>query len=226
MSADVTKRAKSFLASLTEDERLAFQRAGRVRRFKTGEILFHEGDMDGDVFALVGGRVKVSIAGLGGREVMLQVAGPGELVGELAAVSGRPHSATVVALDEVEVIALAAEAFRHFVSTQPRVARLIFARITEMLSLADRQLVDLATRDVTGRVAARLLDLAGQADASEENIVPIPMSLSQDELAAWTGASREAVAKSLRLLRELGWVQTRRREIIVLNRVALRSLVG
>lgn len=220
------KRARSFLASLTEDERLAFQRAGRVRQFKAGEILLHEGGTNGDVFALVGGRVKVSIAGLGGREVVVQFAGPGELVGELAAVSGRPHGATVAAVDEVEVIALAAEAFRRFVSAQPRVARLIFARITEMLSLADRQLVDVATRDVTGRVASRLLDLAAQADPSEENTVRISMPLSQDELAAWTGASREAVAKSLHLLRELGWVQTRRREITVLDRVALRSLVG
>jgi CRP/FNR family cyclic AMP-dependent transcriptional regulator len=78
---------------------------------------------------------------------------------------------------------------------------------------------------VTARVAGRLVELAETAGDADPPGIRITLPLSQDELAAWTGSSREAVARSLHLLRELGWIETRRREIKVLNADGLRSLL-
>ncbi len=217
---------ESFLAGLSPDELSDFRAAGRTRRFGQGEMVFREGDDAGGVMAIVSGRMKVSVAGVGGREVVLQFAGPGDLVGELSPIFRRPRSASVMAMGDVEVIAVPAEEFRRFIADHPRVAMLIFDHVASLLSVADRQRVDLATRDVTGRIAARLLELADEADVDANGPSTLSLALSQDELAAWTGASREAVAKSLHVLRELGWVETGRREITVLDRTALRSLVG
>jgi CRP-like cAMP-binding protein len=157
---------------------------------------------------------------------VLQFPGSGALVGELATLSGGTRAATVTAVGDVETIAVSALDFRRFISAHPRVAGLVVEHVTSLLKEADSQLIDLATRDVTGRVAARLLELARQAGPADQNTVRISLALTQDELAAWTGASREAVAKSLQQLRELGWVQTGRREITVLDRAALQNLVG
>jgi CRP-like cAMP-binding protein len=217
---------RPFLSALRPEERAAFGAAGEEQRFADGQTIFRQGDRSGGVFAILSGRVKVSVRGAGGRHVVLQFPGKGDLVGELAALSGGSRAATVTAVGIVEAIALSTESFRRFISTNPRVAGLVVEHVTALLADADRQLVDLATRDVTGRVAARLLELAGPADPGDGNTVRISVPLSQDELAAWTGASREAVAKSLQQLRELGWVQTGRREITVLDRAALASLVG
>ena len=217
---------ESFLAELSPDELSGFRAAGRTRRFGQGEMVFREGDDAGGVMAIVSGRMKVSVAGVGGREVVLQFPGPGDLVGELSPIFRRPRSASVVAMGDVEVIAMRAEDFRRFVADHPRVAMLIFDHVASLLSVADRQRVDLATRDVTGRIAARLLELADEAEVNANDPSTLSLALSQDELAAWTGASREAVAKSLHVLRELGWVETGRREITVLDRAALRSFVG
>ncbi|HUO72664.1 MAG TPA: Crp/Fnr family transcriptional regulator [Solirubrobacteraceae bacterium] len=217
---------ESFLAKLSPDELSGFRAAGRTRRFGQGEMVFREGDDAGGVMAIVSGRMKVSVAGVGGREVVLQFPGPGDLVGELSPIFRRPRSASVVAMGDVEVIAIPAEGFRRFIADRPRVAMLILDHVASLLSVADRQRVDLATRDVTSRIAARLLELADEADVNANGPSTLSLALSQDELAAWTGASREAVAKSLHVLRELGWVQTGRREITVLDRTALRSLVG
>src|ERR1700755_778469 len=82
-----------FLAALSDDERAAFRAAGRVRRLAKGEAIFHEGDDPGGVVAVISGTVKVSLIGQGGREVVLRFSGPGELVGELAAVGDRPRTA-------------------------------------------------------------------------------------------------------------------------------------
>jgi CRP-like cAMP-binding protein len=178
------------------------------------------------VFAIISGRVKVSVVGAGGRDVVLQFPGSGALVGELATLSGGRRAATVTAIGDVEALALSTESFRRFISANPRAAGLVVEHVTALLAEADRQLVDLATRDVTGRVAARLVELADQVASRDQNTVRISLALTQDDLAAWTGASREAVAKALQQLRELGWVQTGRREITVLDRSALQRLVG
>jgi CRP-like cAMP-binding protein len=107
----------------------------------------------------------------------------------------------------------------------PRVAPLVFEHMAELLSEADRQRVDFATRDVTARIAGRLAELAEEVGEPGPDGTRIALALSQEELAAWTGASREAVARSLHLLRELGWIETRRRGITVLSVEALRTLL-
>lgn len=215
-----------FLAALSDDEREAFRAAGRVRRFTKGEAIFHEGDDAGGVVAVVSGTVKVSLIGVGGREVVLRLSGPGELVGELAAIGGRPRSADVTALGPVEAISVRAADFRRLALEHPRIANLVFDNVASLLAEADRQRVDFATRDVTARIAGRLAELAETAGDVDGDSIRITVPLSQEELAAWSGASREAVARSLHLLRELGWIETGRREIRVHNLEALRGLTG
>jgi CRP/FNR family cyclic AMP-dependent transcriptional regulator len=215
-----------FLDALTDDERAAFRALGRVRRFAKGEAIFHEGDDAGGVVAVVSGTVKVSLIGVGGREVVLRFSGSGELVGELAAVGDRPRTANVTAVGPVEAILVRAADFRRLALEHPRIANLVFDNVATLLAEADRQRVDFATRDVTARLAGRLVELAQTAGEADGDGIRITLSLSQDELAAWSGASREAVARSLHLLRELGWIETGRREIRVRNVEALRGLIG
>ena len=214
-----------FLGALTDEERAAFHAVGRPRRFAKGEAIFHAGDDSGGVVAVVSGTVKVSMIGAGGREVVVRFSGPGELVGELAAVGQQPRTANVTAVDRVEAISVAASDFRRLALQHPRIGELVFHNVAELLAEADRQRVDFATRDVTSRVAGHLLRLAETTGEPERDGVRITLPLSQDELAAWSGASREAVARSLHLLRELGWIETRRREIKVLDVEGLRGLV-
>jgi CRP/FNR family transcriptional regulator, cyclic AMP receptor protein len=218
-----------FLSALSEDEGAAFRAVGHVRRFGTGETVFHEGDDPGGVVAILSGRVKVWLSGVGGREVVLRFSSAGELVGELAAIADRPRTATVTAVDQVEAIAVRASEFRRFIAEHPGVAPLVFDHVAQLLAEADRQRIDFATRDVTARIASRLVQLAAPTEPAGEprpDDPRISLRLSQEELAAWTGASREAVARSLHLLRELGWVETHRREIRVLNADALRRLIA
>ncbi len=118
--------------------------------------------------------------------------------------------------------------FRRLALEYPRIGELVFENVSTLLAEADRQRVDFATRDVTARIAGRLVELAQTTGAPDERGVRITLPLSQDELAAWSGASREAVARSPTLLRELGWIETRaaRPEIRVLDVDALRGLIG
>ena len=89
---------------------------------------------------------------------------------------------------------------------------------------ATRGLVELATQDSVGRVARRLIELGANHGGAPTG--PYELELTQDELASWTGATRETVSRALRLMRQLGWVTTGHRTITVLDPAAVRARGG
>ena len=212
---------EGFLAELTADERAELEQLGSVRRYRRGDVLFHQGDDAGAVLVIHGGHVKAAMLS-DGREVILAFPGPGELLGELSAVDGLPRSGTVRAIDDVEALVIPGSAFRAALEHRPRIAFVLLCSVIARLRTADRQRVDYAVNDVCVRVAGRLVELCDRFGSEDGKGVDIGLSLTQDELAAWAGASREAVAKAMALLRTLGWVQTERRRIHVLDLESLR----
>jgi CRP/FNR family transcriptional regulator, cyclic AMP receptor protein len=216
--------AGAFLTELEPDERRELERAGSVRRYRRGDVLFHQGDDAGAVLVLLRGHVKAAMMN-DGREVILAFPGPGELLGELSAVDGEPRSGTVRAVEDVEALVIPGSAFRTMLEHRPRMALVLLRSVAARLRAADRQRVDYAVNDVVVRVAGRLVELCDRfGDPDHDGCGPVDtgLAITQDELAAWVGASREAVAKAMALLRTLGWVQTERRRIVVLDLPALR----
>jgi CRP/FNR family transcriptional regulator, cyclic AMP receptor protein len=211
----------SFLDRLQGGERDALLKGGVRKRFARDAPLFLEGDRSEHVLVLLSGRVKICYADRNGREAILAVRGPGDLLGELAAIDGEPRSGAVFALEPVEVLLLAADEFRALVSTRPRLALAVLELVVGRLRDADRKRVEFGAYDSRGRVARRLVELARRFGEPGSGRVRITLRLSQDELAGWTGSSREAVAKALADFRARGWVETGRREVVVLDLDAL-----
>jgi CRP-like cAMP-binding protein len=193
-----------------------------VRRFARGAALFHERQPSDRVAVLLAGRVKLYSTTVDGREVLFEVRGPGELLGELGSIDGRPRSASALALEPVEALVVPAADFRSIIERSPRAAVHLLGVVAGRLREADRRRVEYAAFDTVGRVAARLVELAGRYGEPGPEGVLIDLTITQEELAGWTGASREAVSKALHQLRGLGWIETGRRRIRVLDLEELR----
>jgi CRP-like cAMP-binding protein len=214
--------ATGFLAALDDRERSDLLKRGGRRRYRRGAVVFHEGGGSDEIVVVLVGRVKVSTVTADGKEVVLAFRGPGDLLGELSAIDGEARSATVGALEAVEAAIVTANDFRAFLSAHPRVAILLLEMLARRLRDADRKRVEFGAHDTLGRVAARLVELAERYGEPVTGGVRITLPLSQEELAGWTGSSREAVGKALHALRGLGWVRTERRRITVLEMEPLR----
>jgi CRP-like cAMP-binding protein len=212
-----------WLEALAGADAADFRALGRERRYDRGVVLFHHGDEPGAVAAILAGRVKLVVPGPQGKDVMLGLAGPGDVLGDVAALDGRPRSATAQAMDAVRATLVTRAAFVQFVAERPTVALAVMQSLARRLRSADGQLMEFAAYDVIGRVARRLVDLCEQHGEAHERGVLTGVALSQDELAAWTASSREAVAKALQILRRLGWIETHRRHIVVLDLDSLRD---
>ncbi|MER6950640.1 Crp/Fnr family transcriptional regulator [Nonomuraea sp. NPDC000554] len=217
----MTPEAGEFLSMLTPDEVEALRDAGRLRRWDRGTTLMTEGDTSDWVLVLTEGRVKVSSHTSSGTEVVLAVRGPGGLLGEMSAIDGSPRSATVTALEPVAGVVV--RDFPAFLQEHGRVAVLLMRLVTERLRDADRKRVEYGAFDTTGRVATRLIELAERYGERTSAGVRVALPLSQDELAGWTGASREAVSKALRTLRDRGLIETGRRRVTIHDLEGLRK---
>jgi CRP/FNR family cyclic AMP-dependent transcriptional regulator len=208
---------------LTVDERDDFKRRGRRRRWPRGAAIFNEGGRSDFVASVVGGRVKASYFTDEGDEVVLAIRGPGALLGEMSAIDDEPLSATVTALESVEAVVVAVDSFMDYLQEHPRVALMLLRGMSRKLRDSDRKRVEFSAFDTLGRVARRLVELADDFGEADGDGIRISLPLSQEELAGWTGSSREAVSKALRTLRGRGWIETRRRAITVLDVDSLRK---
>ena len=218
--------AKSFFEALPPEEVAALRASGRERHYDANVALFHEGDDAGSVIVLLEGRAKLTVPNSSGREVIVAVRGPGDLLGELAALVEAPRSATVTTIEAVDALIISGSAFASFLERNARVALVILRLVAERLLYADLQQAQFATHDVVGRVAHRLLELTERFGVETEEGVVLDVPLSQEELAGWTGASREAVNKALQVLRSLHMIETGRRRLTVLDADGLRRLAA
>jgi CRP/FNR family transcriptional regulator, cyclic AMP receptor protein len=175
---------------------------------------------------VLAGRAKLTVPNMSGREVIVAVRGPGDLLGELAALVEAPRSATVGTIEPVDALIVSGSAFAAFLDRNSRVALVILRLVAERLLYADLQQAQFATHDVVGRVAHRLVELTDRFGVETEDGIVLDMPLSQEELAGWTGASREAVNKALQVLRSLHMIETGRRRLTVLDADGLRRMAG
>jgi CRP-like cAMP-binding protein len=175
------------------------------------------------VILLLGGRVKVARAGDDGREAVLSIRDPGDVLGELSFIDGQPRAATITALEHVDALTLSERAFRSHLETTPRVAVALLEVAARRLREASAQRSQFAASDTLGRLAARLVNLAERYGESTCEGIVFVSPLTQEELAAWTGASRAGIAQALQTMRELRWIETRRRRVHVRDLDALRA---
>jgi CRP-like cAMP-binding protein len=215
-----------FLRQLSTEDADALLARVRRRTIKPGTKLIRAGSAGDEVVLLLAGRVRLVAYGVDRREVVLALRGPGELIGEMAALGAGRRTATAIAVDEVEAGLLEASELREFLRERPDAAIVLIRMLVRRLSEATQDVIDLATQDSVGRLAKRLVELSAEHGKLASGGTRIELALTQDELARWTGATRETVSRALRLMRQLGWVATNRKTITVLDPGALRERCG
>jgi CRP/FNR family transcriptional regulator, cyclic AMP receptor protein len=126
----------------------------------------------------------------------------------------------------VEVLAIAASDFRKFLAENPRASLALIVMLSRRLRDADQKRVEFAADDTMTRVAARIVELSERFGDEGTQGFEIELPISQEELAGWTGCSRDSVVKALQAMRGLGWIETQRRRIVVHDVEALRQRAG
>ncbi|MEV5316237.1 Crp/Fnr family transcriptional regulator [Streptomyces sp. NPDC052687] len=215
-----------FLARLESEDRTALLSLGRELVFAPRVILLHQREPSSHVLFLVEGWTKVTASAANGYEALLALRGPGDIVGESAALTGRPRSATVTALEAVRAVALEHERFKDFLNRSPTVSFALLGLTSDRTRAADRRRLEFASMNVRERLAVLLLDLARTHGRRGPDGIEVCVPLSKQELAGSIGASREMVQRLLKELREKDVVATGRRTLLILRPGVLRRIAA
>jgi CRP/FNR family cyclic AMP-dependent transcriptional regulator len=211
----VTTAEPDPFAPLAEGTLREIAASGVVRAFPRNTVLIHEGDVGDALFVILSGRVRVYASNAEGKEVVIDFHGPGEYVGEMC-LDGSPRSASVVTLEPTTCAIVHRPRFREFVLAHPEFALHLVEKLIHRVRLATENVKSLALSDVYGRLV-RLLNALARPEADGVRVVP--EKLTQQDIAARVGASRDMVGKLLKDLVAGGYLAVEDRTITILRRL-------
>lgn len=193
---------------LSADDRLLLAQRMRSRRFARDEVIFHRDDPASHLYVIVAGTVKISLPDENGREVVVAIERGGDEFGELALFDDSPRSATVTALTETECLLLARKDFMEALDRNHEAMRKMLGLLAQMVRRSSGRVEDLVFLDLPGRVAKCLIDLSEAGGKGE-------IELTQEDLAAFVGATRVSVNRVLADLEKRKAISIGRRHIKV-----------
>lgn len=215
MSDHLSLRDVPLLARLSEADLRALASRGRARSYRAGAVLFREGDPGDALFVVVEGDVRVVVLSAAGGEATVALLGPGEFVGDLALLDGRPRSASAIAHRAAKTLVVTRDDFRRWLSERPKASFALLEALSLRVRRTDEALADLSFLGLPQRLAKRLLALTTGAER---------LRITQAELASMLGVSRESVNKQLNQFAREGWIVLRRGSVAVLDRDALADV--
>ena len=219
MNLHGTGPAQGFWPLLSDDERTVLAGLGRTTVYPPGTVMCVEGDPATHVFVLVDGWVKIVGVTSDGHELTLALRGRGDTVGEVAGETTGHRNATVQAVGTVRALVVPYERFSSFLDAHDGADRAYRRMVTRRWNDAESMLRARSVTSGAQRLATLLLELA-------DSEFQTAMTLTQEELASLTGASRATVTRALSNWRRRGIIRTGQRDITITDLGALRKIAG
>jgi CRP-like cAMP-binding protein len=194
-----------------------------VHAFEKGAMLFNEGDSSDLMYSVLSGRVKVFKTTPRGKDVILEIFGPGDPVGAVAVYEARPYPASAIALEPTSCLLIPRQAFFALLEDSPSLVRGLLVGLTHRLVELTNRLTDLSGGRVEGRLARFLLKLGTDIGQSRADGVFIPLALSRQELADMIGTTIETSIRIMSRWGKDGVVRTDKDGFVILDRPTLET---
>ncbi len=199
---------------LREDKLRALAAKAVTRSVLKNVVVITEGEFTRSLYMIISGKVKVYLTDENGKELVLDVKGPGEYFGEMVLDEG-PRSASVMTLEPCQFAVITMADFRAALLEHPEIALQVITNLIRMTRGLNENVRSLALLDVYGRVARMLLDLAVEQGGHQV----VQEKLTQQEMANKVGTSREVINRILRDLTTGGYIKIEDKKITIVKRL-------
>lgn len=221
MDESIVRLAPLF-AELNDQSYLAVRERMQESTYRRGEEIFREGTPGDRLYVVGAGKVKLGHTAPDGREHLLAILGPGEILGEVSLYDPGPRTATATALAKTVLVELQHTDLLRVLDARPEISQHLLRSLAIRLRRTNDKVSDLIFSDVPGRVARALLELGARFGQHTERGLRVTHELTQEELAQLVGATRETVNKALAEFSSRGWLQLDGRSVILLDIPKLR----
>ncbi|MDP6350932.1 MAG: Crp/Fnr family transcriptional regulator [Alphaproteobacteria bacterium] len=189
------------------DQLLTF---ARQRRCVAGELLFQKGDAGDSLLAILNGHIKISTLSGDGKEIVLNILGPGELFGEIALIDGKERSADAHTMEPSELLVIDGRDFMPFLNARPELSTRLLVVLCERIRWVSDLYEDAVFLNLPSRLAKHLMRLAASYGETIDSGTRITLKLSQQDLGNLLGTSRESINKQLRAWQATGLISVDR----------------
>ncbi len=214
----------NFLEGLSEEQRAQVTRKGVIRKFRKGEIICNLDDRCEYIYVVKKGTAKAFLPTIDGKEIILAIRKPGDIIGITSLFGSRRRVSYVSALEEVEMLAMKTDDLREMTSQSMNMAILVIKILGIRLHHSRMVIYDSFTKSVEKRLARMLLDLSRDVGIPTESGTAINLSLTHEHIAQMIGASRQTVTLALNELAGDRIIRKHRRKITILDAQALKDL--
>lgn len=215
-------REFSSLKALTKDELLHMAGCKTSYTIKKGEPIFEEGESINGVFCVKDGVCKLSKLSSNGKDQIVKLVKPGELLGQRSLISEEPTNLSAVALEDMEVCFIPKSEVMSFFNKNNNFSMNMMRTICGDLREADDHMVNMAQKTVKERLAETLLYLEDNFGKNEDGTLHI--QLSREELAGMIGTATESCIRLLSELNKSGYIELIGKKIALKERQKLKRM--
>jgi len=208
-------RSVPIFSELSDPDIASLGRLASRKKCPKDAVVFFENEEGDFFFMILEGRIKVTILGDDGREVILSLLGPGDFFGEMALLDQEPRSATAIAVEDTELLSLHRTDFQTALSDNRSITMGLIKVLTGRLRRANHQISTLALLDVYGRVARVIVDMAREEGRRLKDGQIAFRRATHQEIANRIGTTRETVTRMLKDLERQGLIHVEGKELVV-----------
>jgi CRP-like cAMP-binding protein len=219
-------RSSTLYRALSAQDQSRLAAVSVARSYAKGETIFSEGDPPDFLVTIVSGRVKVVKTLPSGKEIILEIFGPGDPVGAVVAYEGRPYPASAVAIEPAACILVRRREFFALLEDHPTFVRGFLTGMAGRIVELTRRIPEVAGGRVETRFAHLFLKLAARVGQPHPAGRFVPIPLSRQELADLTGTTTETCIRVMSRWGKAGIVSTQRDGFVVRNEAELERLAG
>lgn len=183
--------------------------------YKKNSIIINQGDNTRSLFILLEGRIKVTALDEDGHQTVFSFLDKDDYFGELSLLDDAPRSATITALEDTHVLQLAYPQFQEFIDKHPDAVWSLFKALTHRIRDMDDTICTLTSKDIYGRLVARLYKEAKQQDDGSL----ITERLTHQDLAEMIGSSREMISRIFKELKKGGYIKIVQKHIHIMKKL-------
>ena len=208
-------RTVPIFSELSDDDISSLGRLAIRKHYAKDNVVFFENEEGDFFFMILDGRIKVTILGDDGREVILSLLGPGDFFGEMALLDNEPRSATAIAVEDSELLSLHRTDFQSVLTDNRTITAGLIKVLSGRLRRANHQISTLALLDVYGRVARVIVDMAREEGRRLKDGRIAFRRATHQEIANRIGTTRETVTRMLKDLERQGLIHVEGKELVV-----------
>lgn len=213
---------------LSDEELLEIKSLTGHKEFKNGEALCHEGEKSEALFIINEGKVKLSKITKDGKEQILHILSSGDFFGELSLFSeDNTYNFSAFAISKVKICTLTKKEMDEIIMKNPTISLKILNEVTKKLAQTENLAQTLATNDAEIRIAHMLLEFSENYGVRKQNIIEIKLPINREEMANYTGLTRETISRKLSRLEDLGVIELKGNKVILVkDEEALKDYIG